>query len=405
MKFEELTKKVKDALGENFVKDMFEHPDLKKLFEEHEKMKSVLPREQEKKGIKLARSARFMRALTRGDRSMLKEMREEEEQIYLDYFYGVYGDDEMKKKALTDYLNETTGSEGAHLVPLEYYRELFEIKTTYGVAREQCLTIPLTTKEMKINKYITEPVTWWIGEKVEKSVTTPAFDQITLKPEKQACMIPFSEEILADATPPLIAFLIRVTSKAFKKGEDNALWSGAGTGVVSVCGGAGVGILKDPNVIKVQMAATKTSFNDITFDDILDLVDAVAGDMDEGALFFMNRNVLNKLRKVKDLQDRYILQPAIAGEPPSLWDYPYRKSSCLPGNAQDAPNTPFMVFGNLKDTVALGDRQGLNIKLLTEATIEEVNLATFDLQALRFVERIDIEIVLPTGISVLWTHA
>ena len=401
MKLEELTAKVKDALGENFVKDMFAHPDLKKLFEEHEEMKHILPKEQEKKGVKYARTARFMRALTRGDRSILKEMREEEEQIYLNYFYGIYGDDEQNKKALTDYLNETTGSEGAHLVPLEYYRELFEIKTTYGIAREQCLTIPMTTKEMKVNKYITEPHTWWIGEKAKKTVTTPAFDQIALVPEKQACIVPFTEEILADATPPLIAFLIRVTSKAFKKGEDTALWSGAGTGV---CGGTGVGILKDPNVNKVVMPVGKTSFNDITFDDIIDLTDAVQGDMDEGGLFFMNRNVLNKLRKVKDKQDNYILKPAIAGLPPSLWDYPYKKSSCLPGNAQDAPNTPFMVFGNLKDTVLLGDRQGLNIKLLTEATIDGTNLAEYDLQALRFMQRLDIEIVLAKGISVLWTH-
>lgn len=402
MKLEELTSKVKEALGENFVKDMFEHPDLKKLFEEHEKMKNVLPREQEKKGVKLARTARFMRAVARGDRSELKEMREEEKQIYLDYFYGIYGDDEMKQKALTDYLNETTGSEGAHLVPLEYYREMLEIKTTYGVAREQCLTIPLTTKEMKVNKYITEPLTYWIGEKVQKPVTTPAFDQTELKPEKQVCIIPFSEEILADATPPLIAFLIRVTSKAFKKGEDNALWYGAGTGV---CGGPGVGILNDPNVIKVQMEATKTHFSDVNFDHLVDLVDSVAGDMDEGALFLLNRNILNHLRKVKDLQEHYVLQPAIAGEPPSLWGYPYRKASTLPGNAQDAVNTPFMVFGNLKDTVMLGDRQGLNIKLLTEATIDEINLAEYDLQALKFVERLDIEVVLPTGITVLWTAA
>lgn len=401
MKLEELTSKVKKALGEDYVKSVFETPEMKELFEAHEKIKNIDPKDLVEKNVPHAQSARLLRAMARGDREELKAVSEEEHDKYLKYMYGIYGAD-IEMKALTTYLNETTGSEGAHLVPLEYYQELFEVKTSYGVARDECLIIPMTSKEMKINKYLTEPTTSWITEFVKKPVSKPAFDQIALKPEKQVCILPFTEELLADATPPLVQFLIRVTSKAFKKGEDTALWNGVGT---DVCGGAGVGVLKNASVKKVTMKAGHTSFSDISFDYILELIDAVDGDMEEDGKFFMNKNVLHKLMGVKDANERYLWSPPTSLTPGTIWGYLYRKSSLLPGNAADLPNTPFMAFGNFKECVALGDRQAMAIKLLTEATIDGTNLAEYDLQALRFVSREDIEVVLPEGVSVLWTHA
>ena len=400
MKLEEVVQRVKDALGEEYVKSVFETPEMKQLFEAHERLKNVNPDNLIEHKVELARSAKFVRALARGDLATVKEMEEEERKNYLTYLYGISGDD-IGKKELTTYLNETVGSEGGYLVFLEYYQRMFEIKTSYGLVRDECLHIPLTTKEMKINKYITEPTTSWIGEKVKKPTTKPGFDQKALKPEKQVCIIPFTEEVLADATPPLIQFLISITSKAFKKGEDYAFVNGAGT---DVCGGPGVGVLNDPNVKKVVMEEGKTSFDDVNFDHLLKLQDAVEGDMDEDGIYVMNKNILHKLMLSKDKNERYQWLPGIGKEKPSIWDAPYRKSSLFPGNGQDGANKPFMIFGNLKECVAHGDRQSMAIKLLTEATIDGTNLAEYDLQALRFVSREDIKIILPEGIAVLWTH-
>jgi HK97 family phage major capsid protein len=400
MKLEEVVQKVKDALGEDFVKSIFNHPQMKEISEAHERLKNVKPENLIEHKVELAQSARFVRALTRGDYKTLKEIDEEERKNYFTYLYGIHGND-IDKKELTTYLNETTGSEGGHLVPLEYYQKMFEIKTSYGFVRDECLHVPMTTKKMQINKYITEPTTSWIQEKGKKTTTKPGFDMKNLEPEKQVCIIPFTEEVLADATPPLIQFLITVTAKAFKKGEDYALVNGVGD---HVCGGTGVGILKDTNVKKVVMGEGKTSFNDVDFDELLRLVDAVEGDMDEGSKFAMNKNILHKLMMVKDKNDRYQWLPGMGKEGPQIWGYPYRKCSLFPGNAQDLPNTPFMIFGNLKECVAHGDRQSMAIKLLTEATIDGTNLAQYDLQALRFVSREDIQIILGGGISVLWTH-
>jgi len=401
MKMEEVVERVKGALGEDYFKSVFETPEMKKLFEAHERLKDVKPETLIEKKVELAQSARFLRALARGDQKTLKEITDEERKKYFSWLYGFSGSD-VDQKALTTYLNETTGSEGAYLTPLEYYQKMFEIKTSYGLVREECLTIPLTTKEMKINKYITEPTTSWIGEKVKKPATKPVFDQTELKPEKQVCIIPFTEEVLADATPPLVQFLISITAKAFKKGEDYAFVNGAGT---DVCGGVGVGVLNNASVKKIVMGEGKTSFADVDFDELLRMADAVDGDMDEGSKFFFNRNILHKLMMKKDKNERYQWLPSMGKEGPSIWGYPYRKSSLFPGNANDGANKPFMAFGNLKECVALGDRQSMAIKLLTEATIDDTNLAEYDLQALRFVSREDIKIILAGGISVLWTHA
>jgi len=383
-------------------KSFFEQPEIKELLEKHEAIKNVNVDDlQGRKETKYIQASRFMRALAQGNQTKLKEINEEQHDAYFKHFYGMYGDD-IEKKALTTYLNETVGAEGQYLVPLEYYVGIFEIICAYGVARRECLNVPVARQEMKLNSITGLPTTYWIGEKAKKTESKPTFDQKALKPEKQIALIPFSEEVLADATPPLIALLVRLTGRAMMAGEDAALWSGAGTGV---CGGAGVGILNDTNVYTVPMDAGQTSFEDITYKHLLALADAVDCESDEGGSFYLNKNILRWLREQEDLQGRPILQPANAGEPPQLVGYPFIKSSKLPGNAADATDTPFMVFGNLKNCVAFGDRQAMAVKLLTEATISDVNLAVYDLQALRFVERVDIEIMLPKGISVLKTHA
>ena len=75
----------------------------------------------------------------------------------------------------------------------------------------------------------------------------------------------------------------------------------------------------------------------------------------------------------------------------------------MSNNADDGKDTPFVIFTNMKRTVGLGDRQTLQMKLADQATISGTNLFVYDMQALRFVERLDIECLIPTGITVLYT--
>jgi HK97 family phage major capsid protein len=85
---------------------------------------------------------------------------------------------------------------------------------------------------------------------------------------------------------------------------------------------------------------------------------------------------------------------------PSLTDLGY-------GEDPD-PDLPFLIFGNLQKCVVYGDKQGLRVRVLDQASVYDdndnlINLAERDMIALRVHKRVGYVIVLPLGIAVLTT--
>ena len=71
---------------------------------------------------------------------------------------------------------------------------------------------------------------------------------------------------------------------------------------------------------------------------------------------------------------------------------------------------PFIIFGNLQKCVAYGDKQGIRVKLLDQASVYDendqlINLAERDMLALRVHKRVGFVVILPAGICVLSTGA
>ena len=67
-------------------------------------------------------------------------------------------------------------------------------------------------------------------------------------------------------------------------------------------------------------------------------------------------------------------------------------------------------FGNLQKTCVYGDKQGLRVKMLDQASLYDtngtlINLAEKDMIALRVHKRVGFVAVLPAGIAVLSTGA
>lgn len=374
----------------DFEKAIFENEQWKSLVQDHKKLVDIFPNKRTD-DIKFSQTAKYFRALTRGDMQTFKKIKEEENNKYIQ----LYGGGDFGKKVLTDLMTEGDTDYGGSLVPVEYYLEVFRIAVAYGIARRDCMILPMTRASMLIPTITTLPTTHWGGENVAMTESRAGTGQETLATENHTALLPFSYELLMDATPPLIQLLTELTGEAFMAGEDDALWNGKGTSVGDILGNA--------NVHVVPMEAGLQSFEDITADHLLELEDAVDDGAEEGAKYYFNRNIMKFLRKLKTTTKDYILQRPTAGEPPTLWDYPYEKSPKLPGSKKDLPDTPFVVFGNLKRCVVFGDRMAMTIDLLKEATIGGVNLAVNNLVALRFVERLDITVVLPGGIAILKT--
>jgi len=128
-----------------------------------------------------------------------------------------------------------------------------------------------------------------------------------------------------------------------------------------------------------------------------------------GSKYYLNRQVLSKIRKLKDENKNYIYQRPSEGLPATIWDFPYELNDILPDKNTTGVNKPLVGFGNLKLAAILGDKQQIRTKLLTEATITdtdgetEINLAQQDMVALRLEERVGYVVALPKAFTVLVT--
>jgi len=397
LEYEELEANILTAVKEKMIpgitKEFLESEKMKGLFEDHEKLiaQGADVKAMAEEEVLFAQSARFIQAIIASKNGSPKAF-EELEKIKAEEMPKWIA--RVGQKTLT-YMSEGDNVQGGHLVPIEFFNEVQRIPCSYGIARRDCRVIPMTSSSMRIPTSAGLPTMYWITtEGDEKSESKPTFGLITLNPKVGYILVVFTEELLADATPPIVQYIIEVSKEALSAGEDNALFNGnGGAGITGVLA-CGTAVIMDNN---------RQAFNQIHSDDLLDLIDGVACNAEANAKFYFHKNILTWLRKLKDGQGNYILQPAVGSLPPTLWGYPYETSPMMPSNANSAVNTPFVIFTDMKRTVAFGDRQQLMMKLADQATISGINLFTHDMQALRLTERFDIECLLPTGITILYT--
>jgi HK97 family phage major capsid protein len=396
--YEELKTKlvadIKDPIVQGATTAILENEKMKQLFEAHQNY-PIDPQKSGDEPVKYATTAKFFRALARDDKKTLHDIHEEEKKKYMKFF-------QWDEKTLTHYLTESDYAQGGYLVPIEYYGEIMRLPTISGVARRDCMIVPMTRALMVVPTLATYPQTYWIAPRAAleyraKTVTKPTFSVATLDAVVQAAIVVFEKEVIADATPPLVEFVKTLMVEQFKIGEDNALFNGNG--------GAGItGVLAAG--INVVMSGGNISFANITADDLLDLVDAVTAGSEQDGKYYLNKNILTHIRKLKDTQGQYIWNAPANGAPGTIWGYPYETVPVMPGNGASAIDTSFVVFGNFKRCVMFGDRQALTIDLADQATVDSTSLWQYNLIALRFEERLDIEVALAGGIARLTTaHA
>jgi HK97 family phage major capsid protein len=118
------------------------------------------------------------------------------------------------------------------------------------------------------------------------------------------------------------------------------------------------GILLDANVNEVVMASGDTNFADITGDYLSKMISKLSVNKLANAKFVMHRTVLHYLRIVKaGTASGYQWANMAAGEPASVWGYPYLISEKAPAATDSTAETDvsFVAFGNFKN-YAIGQR-------------------------------------------------
>ena len=317
---------------------------------------------------------------------------------FLKFCQGIF----QRDPAVKD-MTEGTDSEGGFLVPEEWRPNLIQMLETYGVARRECTILPMSREELVMPKLTNGVQTYWIGEGKTIPNTQPSFGELRLVAKKLAALVPMTSELLADTAIEIANLLLTLFAQAIAKEEDRVVF----TGDVSGASDPFDGVMADPDVAAYTLASGSTSFANIDFDDMTDIIASVTPTVSAGAKWYMHRTVFNLLRKQHSLtydgtskssDNSYIFSSPNGSDPGMIWSYPYELVETMPSVSDDAVATPFMIFGNMKHYY-IADRQKLSI-----ARSEHVGFAQ-DKIYLRVIQREAMAAAVPEAFTVVKTAA
>ena len=375
---------------------------LDKLFERTDAIRQIKSAgRDEKKEREIGQ--KWVRAFLKRDKDALVAA-EKEHKDYMAYF------EPSLHTGATDYPGATS-EQGEYTIPEILLAEINRYIQEFGVARREMRYLPFSGpgNERKLLTLATSVSVSWVDEGGVKPKSKPTIDYVTQKLYKLAGITVMTEEIVEDSAIDLVALCAELFAEAIAEEEDRVFLTGDIT-----AGDPVDGVINATGVTAVALATGVTAAN-VSPDDLNRMIYELDTPARRGAKFFMHPSVFSALQTYRadavaagDGSGGYLVQTPVNGGPSSLWGYPIVLTDSLPATGDVDWNEPFMLFGNLNRTCVYGDKMGLRVKMLDQASITNaagdlVNLAENDLLAMRVHKRVGYVPVLPEGIAVLST--
>jgi len=277
-------------------------------------------------------------------------------------------------------LSEGTPADGGFTVPQDFYNVLVQEIIEQTVMRNKVTVVPMKTNTLTIPMGEHGPDVYWTAEGVTKTTTTMDFSQPTITAYKMAAIIYLTDELIDDSAFDLTNVLVKRFAEAVATEEDRVIVNGAGTTQP-------VGIFVNGSV--PTRACTALG---LTFTDIINLIYDLPVKFRSNAAFLLHPQLVRELRLLQDGVQRYLWSdPVAAGQPATIHGYPVIENYWCP---QDQ-----IAFGDYRYGYWLGDRQKMTVKITndTETTF------TQDKTAIRVVERIGGDVIMPNAIRKIIT--
>ena len=290
-------------------------------------------------------------------------------------------------KRINNILQESVDASGGYLVPDEWDSRLID-----GLAEENIMrklgTIITTSGEHKIAITANKPAASWVAEGAALTFGDATFAQKTLDAHKLHVAVKVTNELLTDNAFNLENYLIEQFTQAISNAEEDAFLNGA-----PETSGA---ITKPTGLFVTASEATNspisTKGNDVSGDDIINLVYSLKRPYRRNAAFILNDATLATVRKIKDQNQAYMWQPSYTqNEPDRLFGFPLYTSAYAPIATS---GQPLIAFGDFS-YYNIADRGVRSIKELREL------FAGNDMTGFVMLERVDGVLVLPEAVKVL----
>jgi len=289
---------------------------------------------------------------------------------------------------------EGNTAQGGYLVPVEFMAQVSTLLKEYGLFRKYATNINMNSKTMTMPRLLAQASGAFVNENTAKSVANNTFDQVTFTRHTYAFISPVSRELLQDSGVDLVALFAELAANDFARAEDVAGFAGSGSPITGIVNASGV----NPVVLSGTLAAS------LTYAKLLECITGVPSNAVPGAAWYMHRSVFDNILGLEDGSDRLIFSTIPDISNPSLLGYPVRLTDAMTADTVTAVDTPYIVFGNLKNSY-LATREDMRIDVADQAVIEGNSMFEKNMLAFRFEQAFDIQVVQPSAYSVLTSAA
>jgi HK97 family phage major capsid protein len=272
----------------------------------------------------------------------------------------------------------STGSDpdGGVLIATQHSAEITRYINEYGIARQECAIVPTTANTISLKTRDTGMTAYYTDEASSITKSKPQYSEIVLVAKKLATLSdPVSSELISDAIVDMVQEIGIEAAEAIAYQEDMQVFNGTGAPFT--------GVLQHASVNEVEQQG---SVEQITYEILNQLPYAVNSQRLAGAKWYMHRSVMEIIMKLKDGNGKPLFRAANGSEPASLLGYPLRLVEAMPAADTVSSGESFIVFGNLRN-VTIYDRQQIAVKILSEGTVDSINLGETDQVAVRHIER------------------
>ena len=304
---------------------------------------------------------------------------------------SIYGSDSARKWCRDRGLDvrsmsEGSGSAGGYLVPDSLASAIIDFRLMYGVARKIAQYWPMASASATVPVVASGPTAYFAGENVSLTAADLALNQVELVAKKLTALTLLSKEVVQDAVVDLANLVADRMGYSFAGKEDQVMIDGDGT---STYGGI-IGLkskLETSGMAGIYTCATNTDTpQEIILGELNGLMAKLPSYARANARFLsspaFDELIFGRLIAAAGGNSTITLAGAIApaflGKPREVNEFCYSDATA------DLTGKAFCFYGDFKQGMLFGERQGISIEVLRERYADQDSIGV------KGTERIDI---------------
>ena len=267
------------------------------------------------------------------------------------------GDDSGMARLDVKALNTGTDAQGGYVAPPELDR-LIEARLLAASPMRAIATVWQTSAGVFRKPVGLGAAASWVGETDARTETAVTGLSLLEFPAGELYAMPAATQaLLEDSYADIDAWLADEVESAFAAQESAAFVSGDGT--AKPRGFLDYEIVAEASHVWGKIGSVAGDFTlDDAADQIIDLIYTPKSQFRAGARFVMNRRTVSAVRKLKDVDGRYLWQPGSGGEPATIMGYAVTEMEDMPDiGASNAA----IAFGDFRRGYLIADRQGARV--------------------------------------------